>query len=170
VTPLSRASTAEGLSIFPSRQTDKDTLASLGPSPIIIPSTAVPFNFTQVHDCKTKAIDEAFLTIFKDASIDSPAEFAAYTNCTTDERMTPGGGTPSDFTQSFCGSETHIVSLAHKYSQYLVWFPVALAILTFVLLVATICLIAAAQKERRRQIRLLRGEDPFNSRVQMAGP
>lgn len=130
----------------------------------------VPFSFTQVHDCKTEAIDGAFLTIFKDAKIDSPALFAAYTNCTTDDRMTPGGGTPSEFTQSFCGSETHIVSLAHKYSQYLVWFPVALAILTFVLLVSTICLIAAAQKERRRQIRLLRGEDPFNSRVQMAGP
>merc|ERR1719313_2754166 len=65
-----------------------------------------------------------------------------------DQRFTYNGSSAT-FTQTFCGSEEHIVSLAQKYSHYLVWFPVALAALTFILFVATLCVIA----NNRRQIR-----------------
>lgn len=112
-----------------------------------------PFNFSTVH-CKTVAVDDAFITLFQDSTITN-TELGRYTNCTTDAAYTNATSTPSPFTQSFCGSETHIASLAHKYSKYLMWFPVTLAGLTFILLVSTICLIA---EKNQRRVRLQHGQ------------
>jgi len=129
--------------------------------------SALPLNFTKVT-CNNQKVTDAFKTILQDPSITTKQELSSYNNCTTDTRMS-SSGKPNDFTQAFCGSETHIVSLARKYSKYLVWFPVALAGLTFILLVSTICLIAQKNQQRHQQIRLQRGQEPLH-RVQMAGP
>lgn len=124
-----------------------------------------PFDFSTVH-CKTKKASDAFVILFKDASIDSKQEFDAYSKCTQDTKFSIRS---KDFTESFCGSESHILKIAHQYSRYLVWFPVTLAALTFLLLIATICVIAQKNNERRRVILVQRGEEPLR-RVQMAGP
>jgi len=107
----------------------------------------LPFNFTTVT-CKSNEATQGFAVILKDNTITTAQQLAAYDKCTKDQRFTYDGSSAT-FTQTFCGSEEHIVSLAQKYSHYLVWFPVALAALTFILFVATLCVIA----NNRRQIR-----------------
>jgi len=129
-------------------------------------ASKIPFGFTEVT-CKTKAVDDTFHTILTAEKVTTEAEEETYTRCTTDKKFTPSGS-PSNFTQAFCGSESNIVSLAHKYTKYLVWFPVLLAGLTFILLVATLCLLAQKQQQLQRQIRVERGQEPLR-RVQMGG-
>jgi len=121
-----------------------------------------PFNFSTVS-CKTEAVTEAFSTLFKDNTVTN-ADRVKYANCTTDLAFTKASSTPSPFTQSFCGSETHIASLAHKYAKYLLWFPVALAGLTFILLVSTICLIA---EKNQRRVRLQHGQRGLHGSSQL---
>lgn len=129
-------------------------------------ASKLPFGFTEVH-CKTQAVDDAFRTILTAEKVTTDNQLQTYRKCTTDEKFTPSGS-PSNFTQAFCGSESNIVSLAHKYTKYLVWFPVLLAGLTFILLVATLCLLAQKQQQLQRQIRVERGQEPLH-RVQMGG-
>lgn len=121
----------------------------------------LPIHFGEVS-CKKKGAQDAFHELFKGAAIETQPALETYTNCTANPKFSKSN---KDFTQSFCGSETHIVSLARKYARYLVWFPVALAGLTFILLVATICLIAAKNKERRQQIRMMDGREPFQGQM-----
>jgi hypothetical protein len=125
----------------------------------------LPFNFSVVT-CKSQPVTDAFHVLLQDPSVATQKELETYKNCTA---MVMDGDKPSTFTQAFCGSGANILTLAQKYSRYLVFFPVALAGLTFILLVSTICLIAAAQKERQQQVRLQQGLQPLH-RVQMAGP
>lgn len=127
--------------------------------------TKIPFNFTKVQ-CATQPVSDTFHTLLTAETVSTEEQQKTFTHCTTDAKFTPAGSNPSDFTQAFCGSEANIVSLAHKYAQYLVWFPALLAGLTFILLVATICLIAQKQQERQRQIRMDGGRQAF----QMANP
>lgn len=124
--------------------------------------TIAPLNFSTVH-CKTEAVTDAFSTLFQDNHV-TITEYVNYTNCTTDAAFTKATSTPSPFTQSFCGSETHIASLAHKYAKYLMWFPVALAGLTFILLVSTIFLIA---EKNQRRVRLQHGHGRLNGSSQL---
>lgn len=129
----------------------------------------IPFNFTAVK-CKTKRVDDAFRAILQtDASITNQT-LASYTNCTTDAKFTPSGSKPTDFTQAFCGSEANIVTLAHRYSRYIVWFPVALAVLTMLLLISTICLMGQKNQRRQVDVRLLQTGQEYPHRVQLAGP
>lgn len=130
-----------------------------------IPGGTLPIHFNEVT-CKKKGAQDAFHALFKGAAIETQLALETYTNCTADPKFSKSN---KDFTQSFCGSEVHIVSLARKYARYLVWFPVALAGLTFILLVATICLIAAKNKERRQHIRLMDGREPFQGQMSVSG-
>jgi len=125
--------------------------------------TQTPFHFTKVV-CKTQAVNVAFRALLTDPTVATPSDLDSYKKCTVDKAYTQPA---SAFTQAFCGSEANIVTLAHRYSRYLVWFPVVLAGLTFVLLISTICLMA--QKNQRRQVLLNQGQQPIN-RVQMSGP
>jgi hypothetical protein len=124
----------------------------------------IPFGFNAIT-CKTQKVDDAFKQIFQsNRVINETEDYDIYTNCTADPKFKKEGS--ADFTQAFCGSEAHIVSLATEYARYIKWFPVALAALTFVLLVATICLIAQRQQRSQRQVRLHQGDQ----RLQMANP
>lgn len=127
---------------------------------------SLPLSFTAVQ-CPSKPAEDAFHAILQD-KIDTAKAYATYEKCYKDPAFTPAGKAPSDFTQAFCGSEANIVSLAQKYDRYLVWFPVALAGLTLLLLIATICLIAQKDQDRRRRVRLQGGVQPIHA--QMAGP
>lgn len=108
---------------------------------------AVPLSFTEVH-CSSGKVDTAFDTILKD-NIETQEALDFWKNCTVDPAFTPAGEAASDFTQGFCGSEAHIITLAQKYARYLAWFPVVLAGLTFLLLIATICLMVQRSNGER---------------------
>jgi hypothetical protein len=128
--------------------------------------TQTPFNFTKVV-CETQSANDAFNTLLTDPTVATQSDFKSYKKCTVDKAYTQPA---SAFTQAFCGSQANIVTLAHRYSRYLVWFPVVLAGLTFILLVSTICLMAQKnQQHQRRQVQLNQGQQPIN-RVQMSGP
>jgi len=130
----------------------------------------LPFNFTEVQ-CKTKSSTQAFHSLFHDSIISTAHELQRYENCTADPSFDTGIlhiGT-NNFTQAFCGSEAHIASLANQYAGYLVWFPVCLAALTLIHLVATICMMAQ-KTHRDRSVRTLRGAQEPLHRVQIASP
>lgn len=93
-------------------------------------------NFSQV-ECHNKAATQALNSLFGNASISEEKEYATYKNCTMDPAFKSSS---QEFTLAFCGSEAHIVSLAVSYGCYLVWAPVCLAVLSFVLLSAMICI------------------------------
>lgn len=124
--------------------------------------TTAPFSFSTVS-CKTAAITDVFSSLFKDSTV-IKTELAQYNNCTADAAYTKANSTASAFTQSFCGSQADIASLAHKYAKYLMWFPLALAGLTFILLVSTICLIA---EKNQRRVRLQHGRGHLNGSSQL---
>jgi len=126
----------------------------------------VPFNFTEV-ECKTDGATRAFHSLLQDNTIEDHVALLRYTNCTADENFKYDGSS-SDFTKTFCGSEAHVVSLANRYAQYLVWFPVMLAALTFILLVATICMIADMTRRDRIRAQTLRGAQEPLQPVQIA--
>lgn len=124
--------------------------------------TVVPFNFTKVT-CKDQKAGDAIHTILQPLAITTPVELKSFKDCTTDSAYAQPA---TAFTQAFCGSEANVVSLAHKYAKYLIWFPVLLAGLTFILLIATICLIAQKNSRRAQQVRLAHGQVPLH-RVQL---
>jgi hypothetical protein len=108
--------------------------------------TSIPIGFEPIL-CKSSANVDTISAIFKNHVIRDSSALYMYTNCTSDPAYTPVGEKPSDFTQAFCGSQSNIVSLAQKYSNYLMWFPIGLGVLTFLLLIATICIIGQKNKQ-----------------------
>jgi len=125
----------------------------------------LPFNFTKV-ECKTESSTQAFHSLLQDSIISTAGELKRYENCTADLQASRG---TTNFTQAFCGSEAHIVSLASHYASVLVWSPVCLAALTFILLVATICMMAQ-NTQRDRRVTTLRGAQEPLYGVQIASP
>jgi hypothetical protein len=123
-------------------------------------SLTLPIEF-QTISCKSSASTDAMKTILKDEVINDEQAFHTYQVCTMDSSYTPRGEKPSDFTQAFCGSQANIVKLAEKYSNYLLWVPVGLGILTLVLLIATMFVIGQKKRER---VQMQGGFDGLNGR------
>lgn len=105
-------------------------------------SEAKPFNFSQV-ECHNKAASQALNSLFQNASLSEEKEYATYKNCVADPAFKRSS---KKFTQAFCGSEVRIVLLAGRYGRYLVWAPVCVAVLTFIVFVATICRLGDLQR------------------------
>lgn len=123
-------------------------------------SSTFPIEFQKIS-CKSSASTDAMSAIFKMDVIDDEKAFHTYQACTTDSAFTPRGEKPSDFTQAFCSSQANIVKLAEKYSNYLLWIPVGLGILTLVLLISTMFVIGQKKRER---VQMQGGLDGLNGR------
>jgi len=120
-----------------------------GGRPIGYPT--LPFNFSKV-ECGRPAATKSFIGLLKDSKIKTKAEFYRYENCTADPALaldTKRYTESREFLKTFCGSESHIVHLAKKYAHYLVWFPVCLAGLTFILLLATSYMMCQTEKKEK---------------------
>jgi len=113
----------------------------------------LPFHFTPV-ECKTESTTQAFHTLLQDSTMSTADELQRYENCANDPRFE---------LKAFCGSKAYILSLANLYAHYLAWFPVCLAALTFILFVATVCMMAQ-KTQRDRSVRTMRGaQEPLHS-------
>jgi hypothetical protein len=122
-------------------------------------SSSIPIGFAKIT-CKSSSSVDVINAVFKDQVINDATALNTYNLCTLDTAYTPSGEKPSDFTEAFCGSQSNIVNLAQKYSNYLMWFPVGLGVLTLVLLIATICMIS--QKNRQR-VEILQGRQALTA-------
>lgn len=129
-------------------------------------ATKLPVGFSKVS-CEKRAGNVVFDILFQDDAITDETGLLRYTNCVADPYYSDNANnSATTFTQAFCSSESHIVSLTQKYARYLMWFPVFLGVLTLFLLVATICLIA--RKEQRPAFRAV--HDPRRVQLMMHGP
>jgi len=110
---------------------------------------AKPSNFSQV-ECHDEAASAALSSLLQNASLDEGTKYASYENCTADPAFKRGS---KQFTQAFCASEARIVSLAGRYGHYLVWVPVPLVVLSFIVFVATFCRIHNQKMKRPESFR-----------------
>jgi len=130
----------------------------------------LPFHFTKV-ECKTASSSQVFHFLFLDSVISTEEERKRYEQCTANpsfEVITESHElSTTTFNQAFCGSEAHIVSIADYYANILAWFPVCLAALTFILLVATICMMAQKTQHDQKGRTVRGAQEPLHGGIEL---